>query len=255
MNDQASCISVKTLADWHIEEFSRCPHQFYLKQLKKQQQYTWKQMVSYVVHLVIQDYFTLPPQGRTVTNVLRLLDTYWVKKVHLFQSKSHYYTVLASVANHLTSNLLKERESKPPVILFETLRTHSKQLQLDLSMTFHVVQWGAESLIIQKYLVDESLDKFTGYRHMALLFSEEAFERTPEKIELISLLSGKKDVWCPKEEDRIKSAAYMEEIKKRFKERSSYRQAVKSAECVSCSFQRQCEDKADQHVQTSIFVT
>jgi hypothetical protein len=245
VNEKRHPISIKLLADRHLENLHRCPHQFYLRQVKKQQTYTWKQVVQHAVHQVIARYYRLPKAARSTTSILQLLNTHWRKDVRLFDSKGHYYEVLAIVTNHLVQTLLTDREAEAPVILFETMRTYSFELETEIGITFHVVQWTDSSFSIKRYVLEEEMDSFESYKHMAVLFCEQGLGRLPERVEILSLLSGRAKVWHPSYEDIRHALEYMKEAKRILADPENYKRAGVLNECVHCPFKDECGSEVD----------
>ncbi|CEH30181.1 hypothetical protein AM501_11750 [Aneurinibacillus migulanus] len=250
MNGKERLISVKTLTDRHMEEFIRCPYQFYLRQKKKGQleSYTWKQVVQRIVRQIIEHYFQFPAQARSVSGILKLIDMYWIKQPSLFESKGHYYTVLAHVSNYLVQYLLEDCQADPPLMLFEKVKVTSKELALDLSITLQIVQGTGSSFVIKKFTLEEDEESFTSYKHIAVLFSQEAFGILPERIEIISLLSGKRKSWHPVSSDVAPALTYITVIRDLLEQPKNYEKAGQRSACVICPFKEGCGISAHTHV-------
>ncbi|MGC5325216.1 hypothetical protein [Brevibacillus sp. SYSU BS000544] len=232
-------ISVKTITDQHLEEFMRCPYQFYQKQFrgKPATSLKWEEMVQYVVNLVVQDFYKLPPTFRSAYKVLELIQQHWVKKVELFDSKIHYYLVLAKITDHLTQQLVEESSKEIPAILFEKLRVSVEELQIELAMTFHAVEWFEDSYVVKRYIIEEDENILSSYRHMTTVFCNHAFHSLPERIEIVSLLSGKVHRYYPTKNDVPLALDYLQLTRNLLQEKKSY------AEC-SCAMHKRCNGKA-----------
>jgi hypothetical protein len=226
-------ISVKTIADYHLEEFMRCPYQFYQKQIlgKRVTRLHWREMVQYAVNQVVEDYYKLPPQSRSAYKVMELIQRHWIKKVDLFASKIDYYLVLANVTDHLLHCLLEAKDADVPVLLFEKLRVYLEELQVELAMTFQVVEWSAESYIVKKFFVEENENILTSFKHMAVFFCKKAFQSLPERIDAVSLLTGATHRFYPQPDDVPKALEYLQFTKNLLQESKNY------PKCHACSLQ------------------
>lgn len=232
-------ISVKTITDQHLEEFMRCPYQFYQKQFrgKPVASLNWGELVQYVVNQVVQDFYKLPPAYRSAYKVLELIQQHWVKKVELFESKAHYYLVLARITDHVTKYLAEESSKELPVLLFEKLRVSVEELQVELAMTFHAVEWFEDTYVVKRYIIEEDENILLSYRHMTTLFCDRAFASLPERIEVISLLSGKVHRFYPTKKDVSLALDYLQLTRNLLQERKSYE------ECT-CAMHKRCNGKA-----------
>lgn len=233
-------ISVKTITDQHLEEYLRCPYQFYQKQFrgKPTTSVQWGEMVQYVVNLVVQDFYKLPSTARSAYKVLELIQQHWVKKVELFDSKIHYYLVLAKITDHLIQHLVESTiTDSQPAILFEKLRIPLEELEVELAMTFHVVEWQDDSYVVKKYIVEEDENILASYKHMTTLFCNRAFQSLPERIEVISLLSGKVHCYYPTMDDVQTALDYLQLTRNLLQETKSY------TEC-NCAMHKRCNGKA-----------
>lgn len=242
MKGESRPVLIKTIADYHLEEYMRCPFQFYYRHLlgKGAICLNWRQMAQHAVHQVIHDFYKSPLEARSSVKILELIHKHWMKRVDLFHSRSHYFTVLGEITNNLLFALLEERDIEQPLFLFEKFRIHSEELQIDLAMTLHVAEWSADSFILRKYMVDAKPGYCYSYKHMAVLFSEKAFGLLPEKIEIIQLLNGKKFVYYPERKDLSEAIEYFQLTKDVLKEPHHYKRPVSFAECGKCPFIRKC---------------
>ncbi|MBR8644027.1 hypothetical protein KEH51_02770 [[Brevibacterium] frigoritolerans] len=96
--------SIATLTDYHLQDFIRCPYQFYYLHIegKITTQSDWRKMVQVVVNQVVSRYYKLPPKSQTTKKVLEFIDDHWSAiEVRQFESKIHYYKTLANITAHL----------------------------------------------------------------------------------------------------------------------------------------------------------
>ncbi|MFD6442631.1 hypothetical protein ACFWDG_23285, partial [Peribacillus sp. NPDC060186] len=64
-------ISIATLTDYHLQDFIRCPYQFYFHHIERKitTQLDWRKMVQFVVNQVVSLYYKLPPISQTTKKV------------------------------------------------------------------------------------------------------------------------------------------------------------------------------------------
>jgi len=215
----------------------RCPYQFYEKQIlgKKSTHFNWEEMVQYAVNQVVKDYYKLPTKSRSAYKVLELIERYWIKNVELFDSKIHYYLVLAKVTDHLLQNLMGAKDANLPILLYEKLRINIDELEIDLAMTFQVVEWSQESFVVKKFLVEEDENIFLSFKHMAILFCNHAFQTLPERIEVVSLISGNTYRYYPDSAD-VRSAVDFFQLT-----RNIMRESKNYTKCNTCSYHNKCD--------------
>jgi hypothetical protein len=232
-------LSVKVITDYHLEEFTRSPYWFYHRyMLKNRTRSHWMQMVQYSVNRIVHDFYKFPPKSRSSLKVLELIQQYWIKQVNLFDSKIHYYTVLAKITDHLLQVLLSEQDMNPPLFLFEKVDTWHEELQVHLSITFQMATWTKGSFVIKKYVVDDDPGVVTSFNHLAILFSKTAFQTLPERIETVSLLSGITHQIYPNTDDISKALDYCELMKKLLEEsKNSPEDSMKKCNRCRCKNQ------------------
>jgi hypothetical protein len=224
----------KTIVDDHLEELIRHSYKFYPKPTsgKEYTHFQWRQLVQNTVNHIINEFYQLPLKTRSSLKVLELIQRYWIKRVDLFDSKAHYYTVLAKITDHLLRNLISNRHGPPPVFLFEKFNTWIEELQIHLSMTFQVAEWTNKSFVIKKYIVDDKEDVLLSFQHLAVVFCQKAFQTLPERIEVISLLSGKTHQYYPKADDVRQALDYLLLVKHLLQGSKTHL----LTECKGCNF-------------------
>ena len=73
-------ISIKTMTDYHLYDFMRCPHKFYFRHIKEEpSSFEWQQIAQMIVNQIINEYYTLPLGQQTKIVLLILIEKYWKK--------------------------------------------------------------------------------------------------------------------------------------------------------------------------------
>ncbi|MBJ8051491.1 hypothetical protein JDS87_05575 [Bacillus cereus] len=83
-------ISIKTMTDYHLYDFMRCPHKFYFRHIKRREpsSFEWQQLAQMIVNQIINEYYTLPAGQQTKIVLLILIEKYWKKvRISMFASK------------------------------------------------------------------------------------------------------------------------------------------------------------------------
>lgn len=224
----------------------RCPHRFYNKHIlgRRSNAVNWRQMVQYAVSYVINDYYTLPAKSRSSLKVLESIQRRWTNKVDMFQSSCHFHVIRAVITDHLLQWLKSENDATPPLFLFENVSAWIEELQFELSMIFQVVEWSENSFVIKKFLVDDDSDVIMTFKHMATVVSHKAFLTMPDRIEIYTLISGQKYVFCPDSDDLSKSLDYLRLTKRLYQESNDYKKSS-DTECGTCPFKVNCYSAAD----------
>lgn len=258
MEAKNQIISLKTLTDYHLETFIRCPYKFYYQFIlrKNNGELKWRQMVQFSVNKTVCEYYRLPVKEQNKLNLLKLIEQNWLPiNIGLFENKIHYYTILAKVTDRLLSFLTAEKTSQPPLFLHEKLQTSVDEISTNISLTFKVGEWSKNSFIIKKYLLeaDESMVKLFNY--LTIIFSYKAFGVLPEKIELLSLFDGKHHVFCPTEHDVAEGLIYLEFMKAHIQKPDHYLKTDLNQECTECSYKRHCDYNENQLVNKSNSIT
>jgi CRISPR/Cas system-associated exonuclease Cas4 (RecB family) len=235
-------VSIKTMTDYHLEEYKRCPFRFYYRHLigMKTRHFDWRMMVEHVVHRVIVDFYKCPVEKRSSMKILELIHMHWIKKIDLFESKVHYFYVLAQMTNNLLTYLNEAESTDPPLFLFEKFRTSSEELGIDLAMNIPLAEWTNDSITIRKFTMNARPEDYTWYTYFTVLFFQKAFDLRPEKIQIVHLLTGKKEEYYPQETDVRKAMEYLEEMNAILKDTHSYKRPKSFADCNLCPFKRKC---------------
>ncbi|MED4533972.1 hypothetical protein [Metabacillus fastidiosus] len=249
MKNMHHLVSVKTMTDYHLESFIRCPYKFYYQYIVSANfhQVRWRQAVQFIVNQVVQKYYQLPLHTRNKINILKLIDKYW-KGIDLnyFESKIDYYIILAKTTDHLLQFLMTDNSPKPPLFLYEKLNTYIEELETQLSVTFELAEWSTDSFVIKKYLIEADEEMTKLYNYLIVVFSNQAFGKLPEKIEIITLLEGKKYTYFPKNDDVKKGIVYLKHMKSLLQHPDGYIKTNLLRECMSCPFTQRCKESSNE---------
>jgi hypothetical protein len=138
-------------------------------------------------------------------------------------------------------NITAESEAIPPLFLYEKLNTYIDELDIDLSLTFDVAEWSDSSMVIKKYLIDATPEMLTLYYHLLIVFSEKVFKVTPKRIEVVTLLDGKKHEFIPIPEDLQEGLNFLQVMKYSIEDSSNYIKTNNESECNICPFLKECD--------------
>lgn len=201
---------------------------------------------------IVRSFYQLPPNRQHKLSVLKLIDKCW-KNVspQIFESKVHYYMVLAKTTDHLLQFLSIKQEKNPPLFLYQKLKTYIEELETQLSLTFEVAEWSADAFTIKKFLVEADEEMIKLYQYLIVVFSNEAFGKLPERIEIITLLEGKKYTFSPDPSHVTKGMKYLKMIKDLLQHPNDYSKTNSLTECKSCPFNDKCRDNRKTFKKTN----
>jgi hypothetical protein len=238
-------VSIKTITDYHLESFIRCPYKFYYHHVLSlnDSEIKWREIVQYIINQVVQKYYQLPLQDQNKLSILKLFDPYsnYINP-QLFEERSHYYMTLAKITDHLLQFLTSRKNQHPPLFLYEKLKTYARELETHLSVTLELVEWSTQSFTIKKFLVEADDELIKLYNYLIVVFSDKAFGKLPEKIEIIQLFTGKIYTYSPTEEDASQGIFYLNYMKSLLQQPRDYKRTASMKECMSCPFTQQCKD-------------
>ncbi|WP_404328115.1 PD-(D/E)XK nuclease family protein [Mesobacillus maritimus] len=254
MKGSQTQVTIKTITDYHLESFLRCPYRFYYQHILSldSSQVKWRQLVQSIINHVVYSFYQLSRNEQNKLHVLKLVDRYW-KNVNpkAFESKVHYYMVLAKTTEQLLQFLVPKTEQHPPLFLYEKMNTYVEELEIDLSLTFELVEWTKKSFMVKKFLVEADEEMVQLYLHMLVVFSDKAFGKLPEKIEIITLLDGKKYGFSPTMSNVEQGIVYLNKMKRTIKQPITYLKTSSMAECSSCPFTDKCNEHHDKAMTKS----
>lgn len=90
---------------------------------------------------------------------------------------------------------------------------------------------------MKKYIVEEDENILSSYKHLTTLFCHLGFHGLPERIEVISLLSGKVHYYYPTKNDVQLAMDYLRLTRDLLQESKNY------TEC-NCAIHKRCNGKA-----------
>ncbi len=79
------------MTDYHLYEFMRCPHKYYLRHIKRRESSSleWQQIVQMIVNQIVHEYYLTSKEKQTEILLLELLEKHWHKvKTSMFSSKN-----------------------------------------------------------------------------------------------------------------------------------------------------------------------
>lgn len=200
---------MRLIEDYKLEELLRYPYRYGTGQQKRRQHHdvNWQQLAQYAVSYVVDDYYKLSPNNRTIDRLKELIEHRWTNRAYKFESGHHFSQVKSTVTASLVKLLVEgERREQYPIISFEQWGTYISALDLNLTMILQTVfaeksagDLEPSAYSIQKYMVDADEEVIQAFRHMAAVFGQSAFGRPPERIDVISLLSGEQYRFQPDE--------------------------------------------------------
>lgn len=239
---------IQSITEENLKDFITCPYKYYFESYeKKKRAINWRQVVQHVVNKVVYSFYQLPAEQRHSGKVLLLVDEYWSKvSPQIFDTRIQYYTVIAKITDCLMESIQVESKKSPPLFLFEKLNTYIEELDVDLSLTFDVAEWSDSSFVIKKYLVDATPQMLSLYYHLSIVFSEKVLKRTPKRVEVITLLDGKKHVFVPSSKDLQEGLHYLQVIKYSIEDPSNYIKTNNINECNLCPFVKDCDNNPQE---------
>lgn len=158
----------------------------------------WRQQVQYAVGHTLNDYYSLQPEVRRETPVQFLLERRWPPKGTAFSSLLHYWDVKTKVADELMRIVSVNHLQDVPVKRYEQWHIPVPELSIELGMIFQLA-WSSNTegrcLNIQKFMVNGHEDVITGFLHMSNVFCHYAYGQPAERIEIYSLLDGRRHLF------------------------------------------------------------
>ncbi|WP_338472766.1 PD-(D/E)XK nuclease family protein [Niallia sp. XMNu-256] len=254
MTSSHPVISVKTMTDYHLESFLRCPYKFYYQHILSinSNQVKWRQAVQLIINQVVQRFYQLPPNAQHKLNLLKLIDRSWKNvSLQLFESKVDYYMILAKTTDHLLQFLSPRQEQKPPLFLKQKLNTYIEELETQLSLTFELAEWSTHSFTVKKFLVEADEEMIQLYNHLMVVFSSEAFGKLPDRIEIITLLEGEKYTFSPTMNNVTQGIMYLKDMKNLLQHPNDYSKTNSLTECRSCSFTHKCKGGQNNFIENT----
>jgi len=237
---------MKYLTVENLREYVTCPYKFYYEYIeKKNRPMDWRHMVQQVINQVVYSYFQISIGQRSATKILGLVERYWSNiSPQIFDSRIQYYTVTAQITDYLMQNLTAEQDSAPPLFLFEKFTSTIQEIDMDLSLTIDVAEWSDSSFVVKKYLVDAETDMLMLYNYLIAVFSKKVFNKIPTRIEVTTLLDGKKHTYFPTSEKIDEGIRYLELMNQMLGDFSRLNEVYNEDDCITCPFEQVCKRDA-----------
>lgn len=189
------------LQDYQLEEMWRTPQPGHPSLAARGREgWNWRQRVQYAVGHALNEYFGMEVEVRREVPVQYVLEKWWPRKPNSFESLFHYWDVKNKVTGELSKICAFNKDLLVPVMLYEQFCTSVPELKVDISLIVQAA-WqlsaGADSLLIQKYIVDYNPNVIHTFQHLTNVFCHYAFGALPQLIEVYCLLEGKKISFIP----------------------------------------------------------
>ncbi|MGR6127107.1 hypothetical protein [Paenibacillus sp. SER-28] len=201
MRNSDSLSGFPLLHDYQLEEMWRTPQPIRQSQRKRGREgWNWRQRVQYAVGHALNEYFGMEVKVRREVPVQYVLEKWWPKQSDNFESLFHYWDVKNKVSGELSKICGLNNDLMVPVMLYEQFCTSVPELEVNISLIVQAA-WQlsaeADSLLIQKYIVDYNPNVVSTFQHMTNVFCYYAFGALPQLIEVYCLLEGKKVRFIP----------------------------------------------------------
>lgn len=211
--------AVLRVEDYKLEELLRCPQKFAKSKSgrKKKGDVNWQQLVQFAASHSVNDFYKHPKEARSKAAIHASVDHWWTNRNYKFHSNEHFLQMKQAIKEQLTNFLLGGSCPDMPIIFYEQMTAYIEELDLEISQIFHLVSvdpaGAADDYIVQKLAVAMNADTLQLLFHMTSVFCMSAFEKLPSRIEVLSLLTGKKEVFVPDEQSLEHSYDYMYLVK------------------------------------------
>lgn len=221
--------AVIRIEDYKLEEMLRCPEQFASMHegRKREGDVNWRQLTQFAASHVVNDFYMLPIEARMPEAVEALVERRWTNRHYKFLSGEHYLQMKRTVVENLALFLLGGACAETPILTFEQLTPYVEELDMELSQIFHAIagdgSGDAGGYIVQKFAVDADREALTLFFHMTSVVCMNAFERLPSRIEVLSVLEGKRLSFVPTEASLEQSYDYMYLIKSLLPEADAFK--------------------------------
>ncbi|MDN4078639.1 hypothetical protein QYF52_11885 [Paenibacillus polymyxa] len=217
MRNSDSLSGFPLLHDYQLEEMWRTPQSIHQSQRKRGREgWNWRQRVQYAVGHALNEYFGMEVEVRREVPVQYVLEKWWPKQSNSFESLFHYWDVKNKVSGELSKICALNNDLLVPVMLYEQFCTAVPELEVDISLIIQAA-WQqseqADSLLIQKYMVDYNPNVISTFHHLTNVFCYYAFGALPQLIEVYCLLEGKKVRFLPGSASLQQSLDYVRLLK------------------------------------------
>ncbi|MGG4219941.1 hypothetical protein ABEW32_17150 [Paenibacillus jamilae] len=242
MRNSDSLSGFPLLHDYQLEEMWRTPQPIRQSHRKRGREgWNWRQRVQYAIGHALNEYFGMEVEIRREVPVQYVLEKWWPKQSNGFESLFHYWDVKNKVSGELSKICALNNDLLVPVMLYEQFCTAVPELEVDISLIVQAA-WQqseqADSLLIQKYMVDYNPNVISTFQHLTNVFCYYAFGALPQLIEVYSLLEGKKVRFLPGSTSLQQSLDYVRLLKD---SREDMQRTVEHCCCRGCMGQQSSE--------------
>ncbi len=113
------------LSPINYNQFTQCPNNYFTTK-----NYNWKFVANTFVIKIINNYYHIPFKRRSTYQILFLIHKHLsLMDIKLFESKGHFYSVLAAVSDKLIHLLSNEHPSETPGYLIEKMCTYIEEFE------------------------------------------------------------------------------------------------------------------------------
>ncbi len=203
--------------------YLRCPC-CYERKLKEQPKphLRWEEHVEKSIQDVLLDFYALLPEQRTEKMIAQIIERRWTRKILAFESEDQHHYVKSYITMHLKMLLTDLRLCENPMYLLTEMTTMIEELGAHLTMMFQVIEWrgtaNESSYIVRKLFIHDEPQLIKSYLHICLLFTTRMFGIMPERMEVITLLTGKSYIITPEPLDIERSLDYVRVVSRLMQE-------------------------------------
>jgi hypothetical protein len=182
--------SLQVIADYQLERW--------LQTLSRDgsrghsEQVDWQQLTQYAAFHAINAWYSLPAGSRTFLALTNIFERKWTNKIGKFSSTAFYHEVKHRVLAHLHEALMRDGGREWPLLLFESMDVWLEELNTGLSLITQVMVPSEESFEIHKYVVEDSEASLELFTHMTVVFCNKAFGVSPDALQVVNLMNGKR---------------------------------------------------------------
>lgn len=155
------------------------------------QELNWQQLTQFAAYHAINAWYSLPPAARTQHMLKNEFEKKWTNKTQKFGTDTFYSEVKHRVMDQLYHILTNKNRIEWPLLLFESMDVWIDELDLGLSMIVQVMESTEESIVIHKFVMEDSAASLALFTHMSVVFCNKAFGEKPVQLQVVNLMSGK----------------------------------------------------------------
>lgn len=213
-------VQIRTLTDDQLVHFLESPSRFYHTYiLKKRHPVRWQSLVQSIIHRAFRYHYKKSSSADDTVKFMMKL--FYIIPNTFFDSKIHYYDVVANITQHFVQ-LVQKNDATPPVLFLEPVSVEHEALQMNMKIFVDVMEWTASSFLVKKYIVSANEEQIDLLYKMMLVCLYEAFEKLPEQIKIVSLFDNRVYTFHPSIEDIEQSTDYLRLVKTLMMEPKQY---------------------------------